>query len=316
MSDTNIITTIDDLSYDGSKYTVYRTSLKTDITLSNTEGPLHLGTLMKILGMDEIPPLTDEELKDNNKVKDHLHLIRSTWDNITSKFKSIPGTTGGFQKGPINVVALPINIVPRRKYSRVLSSFQSFTPPINNRLSQLSGDEASDDNDDFSVKSLDSTNMIRYDIVIYVNNYIKEKKGQKGLEGRSISKLATSICYEGTFPSRGSTSRRDMIQTVIECILSSSLHISTDNMYIASHIPDNIEKLKGKFEMDDHNVNKLLEHKMKELNGINVFSKILNLIYNSCVRKLCNKTKDKSPAYYFAEYYIKTYVYGKTHSIV
>lgn len=87
-------------------------------------------------------------------------------------------------------------------------------------------------------------------------------------------------------------------------------------MYIASHIPDDIQKLKGKFEMGDHNVNKLLEHKMKELNGINVFSKILNLIYNSCVRKLCNKTKDKSPAYYFAEYYIKTYVYSKTPSIV
>lgn len=338
------IVTTKDVSYDGKSFTIHREPQSTDVVVQNTEGPIHLKTLMRVLRMAEIIAPSDDELQDYSKKSNYLKDIYTTWKSIIGQLDSEPidlgkniGTLGGVKE----VRSLPVDIIKEKKNSFRTYRYPVFgTPPDVGKMippnslplpndmllpetHTILGTSPSDSAKGGSHKTPPPTvdtiikNSARYFFqppqrIVDATLQYYESYGHATLEGRAIDKLSNTIARSRETPRMGkdvNTVAKEVVKAFSILEKEGKIKLSPKGTHIAPFIPANIEVNKKGVVVDVDTLDQIFSQHMRELENIHTFEKLVNMIANSCLRKECNDRGDTAPAFYTAERFVREFVY-------
>jgi hypothetical protein len=220
--------------------------------------------------------------------------------------------------------------------SHVITSYistSSMSTPVTRNIENFKFDESKTSSSPFNVqKNIKKSKSIKLDIIEeplvsdqkdspvntsvleYVQTYI-ESKGHQYLEGKDIRKISNTIAR---LKPKSSINAQKFTDDIFKAILHLNsmgiIQLSTSKEYVAPYIPPNIEDLQLGGESAEYYMNDLYANYTQELSNIHFFTKMVNMIANSCLRKLCKSVGNFSPAYYAAAKFINTKIY--THQLV
>lgn len=309
-------------SYDGKTFTDGRNLNKKDQLISNTEGPIHLKTLSKILGVNCIEDINEDS--DYEDIVIYLKKIHSTSLKI---FNMLNNKSIDFKQTSVSVDLKPFSVTDEDKIKNCKSWHinMSSNPlkPLPVSYNDLLHEE------EYKNEGSKITNVPALDSLYkYAGNFITVKdetldlvlkyyntEGHKKLEGYSVEKLSNIISTSKSVnkPIRERRSYAlEIMKAFTELGIDGKIILSFDKTHIAPYIPENIDDLVDGFVIDDTFLDSVFSAHMKTLNNIYSFEKLVNMFENSCVKKMCIKHKSKKPAYYAAEMYVKRFVYLRT----
>lgn len=326
------IITIDNITFDGKSYLYCRQPEESDIKISNTEGTLHLKTLCKIFGIDIVNDMPPDVT--NDQINSYIKCLWDTWILIKSPLmvtrdEKIPFIDyNKYSIPPISI--LPNDIIPSSSQTLNLPTTTSHAPSFVatndiNPVIDVEGlviDEIEYEKPklpnyvkSFKVPfSLPVPLELNQNLKTKVYSYYQEH-GHQYLEGKSIKAISNIIARsKSTYYQEVQSEAKQIYKIILELNNEGLIQLTLNKQYIAPYIPDNIRELSIDGECDITYIELL--KKYKNLGNIGTFDKLINIITNSVINKLCVERKSHAPAYYIAEQYLKIHVYTQPYTCI
>jgi hypothetical protein len=286
--------------FDGVNFTAGPMS-DSDIVISNTTGPIHLMTLCRALKLPVVTAVEDSA--DSTAVANYLHQVWDRWQTI-----AYPNDVKVPTPLPAAPIASPIRSLDYQPVFRVPKVKLEPKFPALERLA-LSPEHL------MGVKSLPTATAFRLPVAALqihlelVRQYIKTKQ-PLDLEGKACRTVANVIARLDSRTPLQAQQLADQVLAAIHMLASEGeLFLSTCQQFFAPVVPADILTLAAGGEVAEPYLPALISSHHHILDRVRTFTKLVNVITNSCLKQLCDTVGSQAPAYYASMRYLQIKIY-------
>lgn len=156
-----------------------------------------------------------------------------------------------------------------------------------------------------SLEDTSSSGGASFDLIVYVEQYLKHKSTSE-LEGKSLENIANTIArLAPKSPAQAQAMAQETIPALKILGEMGTFDLSVSKTHVGPTIPKNIDELAAGGETAEEYFEDLCKYHAHTLIKIYTFDKLVNMIANSCLRRLCEHQKSQAPAYYTAAKFVK-----------
>lgn len=146
---------------------------------------------------------------------------------------------------------------------------------------------------------------VEFDLIVHVKQYLATKSPSE-LEGKSLENIANTIARRSPkSPAQAQAMAQEVISALKILGQMGTFDLSVSKTHVGPTIPKNIDELAAGGETAEEYFEDLCKYHGHTLIKIHTFEKLVNMISNSCLRRLCEHQKSQAPAYYTAAKFVR-----------